>query len=179
MVRFSNLTATAVALFLSGVEAGPCRPLTTSSDSTAVTTLADATTTILTEPTASTTEADLTESASSIASDTTIASVDVTATTAFAEPTTTAQAESTTTTAAPACDGTQLLGNPGFDDSISDITPWSISGGVLTQDSPQSGVNAVYATPSLVLTSSMLIHSVSGPTPSSMVVIKLAPLSRP
>ncbi|KAJ4002653.1 hypothetical protein NW752_002525 [Fusarium irregulare] len=143
MVRFSNLTAAAVALFLSGVEAGPCRPLTTSSDSTAITTLADTTTTVLAEPTASTTEADLTESASSIASDTTIASVDVTTTTTFAESTTTAQAEFTTTTAAPACDKTQLLGNPGFDDSNSDVTPWSITGGVLTQDSPQSGVNAV------------------------------------
>ncbi|RBR15900.1 uncharacterized protein FIESC28_07145 [Fusarium coffeatum] len=143
MVRVSNLTAAAVALFLSGVEAGPCRPLTTSSDSTAITTLADATTTISAEPTAIISETDRTESASSIASDTTIASVGVTTTTTSAESTTTAQTESTTTTAASACVETQLLSNPGFDDSNSDITPWSITGGVLTQDSPQSGVNAV------------------------------------
>ncbi|KAH7174433.1 uncharacterized protein B0J16DRAFT_404105 [Fusarium flagelliforme] len=143
MVRFSSFTAAAAALFFFGVEAGPCRPLTTSLDSTAITTLADATTTILAEPTAITTETDLAESASSIASDTTIASVGVTTTTTFAESTTTAHAESTTTTVAPACVETQLLSNPGFDNSNSDIAPWTTNNGAITQSSPQSGANAL------------------------------------
>ncbi|QPC78222.1 hypothetical protein HYE68_008974 [Fusarium pseudograminearum] len=162
MVRFSVLPAAAVTLLLCGVQAGPCRPMTTTGvtsivessstvvpdstattlDTTAVTTVIDATTTVQEESTA-TTETSIAESVSTIASDTTIASVDVTTTTALADPTTTAEAESTTTTAAPACVVTQLFINPGFDNSNSDIAPWTNNGGAITQTSPQSGPNAL------------------------------------
>ncbi|KAM0371680.1 hypothetical protein HYE67_003101 [Fusarium culmorum] len=163
MVRFSVLPAAAVTLFLCGVQAGPCRPLTTgvtsiaegsstvvpdstatTLDTTAVTTLIDATTTVQEESTA-TTETSVAESLSTIAYDTTIASVGVTTTTtALADLTTTAEVESTTTTAAPACVETQLFVNPGFDDSDNDIAPWTNNRGVITQTSPQSGPNALF-----------------------------------
>ncbi|GKU06562.1 hypothetical protein FLAG1_09687 [Fusarium langsethiae] len=161
MVRFSVLPAAAVALFLSGAEAGPCRPSTTgvtslaessstiasdstatSVDSTAPTTLTDTTTTVQAESTATATETSLAETLSTIASDTTIASVGVTTTTTHEDPTTTAQAESTTTTVASSCVETQLFVNPGFDDSATDVTPWT-NNGAITQNSPQSGTNAV------------------------------------
>ncbi|EKJ75835.1 hypothetical protein NXS19_008363 [Fusarium pseudograminearum] len=161
MVRFSILPAAAVTLLLCGVQAGPCRPLTTgvtniaessstvapdttatSLDTTAVTTLIEATSTVQEESTA-TTETSIAESVSTIASDTTIGSVDVTTTTALADPTTTAEVEATTTTAVPACVVTQLFTNPGFDNSDNDIAPWTNDKGAITQTSPQSGPNAL------------------------------------
>ncbi|RGP71753.1 hypothetical protein FSPOR_3119 [Fusarium sporotrichioides] len=162
MVRFSILPAAAVTLFLFGVEAGPCRPSTTgvtsiaessstivsgstatTLDSTAIVTLTDASTTIQAESTETTAETSLVETLSTIISDTTIASEDVTTTTALADSTTTAQAESTTTTAASSCVETQLFINPGFDDSATDVSPWTNTNGAIIQNTPESGSNAL------------------------------------
>ncbi|CEI68164.1 hypothetical protein FVEN_g12235 [Fusarium venenatum] len=160
MVRFSVLPAAAVTLFLFGVEASPCKPLTTgvtsiaessstvvpdstetSLDSTAITTIVDATTTVQEESTETATETSFAESVSTVASDTTITSVVVTTTTAVADSTTAAQ-EEPTTTGAPACVETQLFINPNFDNSNDNITPWTSNGGI-THTAPQSGTNAV------------------------------------
>ncbi|KAF4438067.1 hypothetical protein FACUT_5230 [Fusarium acutatum] len=101
MVRCSIL---AVAFAILGAEAGPCRPTTVTS---------------------------VAEASSTIASDTTVTTLATTATTAFLETTstvleeTTSTAESTTTTEAPACVETQVVVNPGFDDSDSSKSPCS------------------------------------------------------
>ncbi|KAM0490785.1 hypothetical protein ACHAP8_011179 [Fusarium lateritium] len=160
MVRFSILPAAAVTLFLFGAEASPCKPSTTavtsiaesssttvpdstatSFDSTAITTLIDATTAVQEEETATTTETSDAESVSTIISDTTIALVVLTTTTAAADLTTAVQ-EPTTTTRAPVCVETQLFINPNFDNNNDNITPWTSNGGI-THTSPQSGTNAV------------------------------------
>jgi hypothetical protein len=120
MVRYSIF---AVAFAILGAEAGPCRPTT-------VTSLAVA--------------------SSTVASDTTVTTLATTVTTALAETTSTAVdettstavAETTTTTEAPGCVETQVVVNPGFDDSDSNKSPWS-GDGSLTTDGPNSAPNAM------------------------------------
>ncbi|KAH7258949.1 uncharacterized protein BKA55DRAFT_591764 [Fusarium redolens] len=128
MVRLSLLNVAAIATLLLGAEAGPCRPTTT-----AVTSLAEA---------SSTTGASYAETTSTVAADTTATSVDMTTVTTLADTTTTTKAESTTTTAAPACLETQALINPGFDDRSDSISPWTGNGGLIQRE-PQAGVNAL------------------------------------
>ncbi|KAF4498970.1 hypothetical protein FAGAP_4844 [Fusarium agapanthi] len=160
MVRVSLLNLVAIATLLLGAKAGPCKPRTTAAtslaettsslvadttatsiDTTAVTTVADTTTTVPGETTTTalpdTTTTDEAESATTTEAGST--------TTASADTTTTTEAESTTTTAAAGCVETQLFVNPNFDDSSSDIAPWS-SNAALTQNQPQSGTNALSAT---------------------------------
>ncbi|KAI3577493.1 beta-lactamase/transpeptidase-like protein [Fusarium oxysporum f. sp. albedinis] len=120
MVRYSIL---AVAFAILGAEASPCRPTTVTS---------------------------VAEASSTIASDTTVTTLATTATTALVETTSTvlgettstAVAESTTTTEAPACVETQVVVNPGFDDSDSNKSPW-FGGGSLTTDGPNTAPNAI------------------------------------
>lgn len=158
MVRVSLLNLAAIATLLLGAEAGPCKPRTTAAtslaettstvaadttatsiDTIAVTSLADTTTTIAEE---TTTTALLDTTTTDEAESTTTTEAGST-TTAVAEPTTTTEAESTTTTEAAGCVETQLFVNPNFDDSNSDIAPWT-SNAALTQNQPQSGTNALY-----------------------------------
>ncbi|KAF5637796.1 hypothetical protein F52700_4498 [Fusarium sp. NRRL 52700] len=134
MVRVSLLNVAAIATLLLGAEAGPCKPRTTGATS-----VAETTSTLAADPTAT-----------SMASTTAITPADTT-TTALPDTTTTEEAESTTTieaesstTAAAGCVETQLFDNPNFDDSSSDIAPWS-SNAALTQNQPQSGTNALSA----------------------------------
>ncbi|KAF5723112.1 hypothetical protein FMUND_2154 [Fusarium mundagurra] len=120
MVRYSIL---AVAFAILGAEAGPCRPTTVTS---------------------------VAEASSTIASDTTVTTLATTATTAFVESTSTALedttstavAESTTTTEEPACVETQVVVNPGFDDSDSSKSPW-VGDGSLTTDGPNTAPNVI------------------------------------
>ncbi|KAF5968667.1 hypothetical protein FCOIX_11275 [Fusarium coicis] len=120
MVRCSII---AVAFAFLGAEAGPCRPTTVTS---------------------------VAETSSTIASDTTVAVLATTATAAIVEttstvleePTSTAVAKSTTTTEAPACVETQVVVNPGFDDSVSSKSPWSGDGSIIT-DGANSALNAI------------------------------------
>ncbi|KAF5573006.1 hypothetical protein FPANT_12651 [Fusarium pseudoanthophilum] len=160
MVRVSLLNLAAIAALLLGAEAGPCKPRTTAAtslaettstvpadttatsiDTTAVTSLADTTTTIAEE---TTTTALLDTTTTDEAESTTTTEAGST-TTVVAEPTTTTEAESTTTTEAAGCVETQLFVNPNFDDSNSDIAPWT-SNAALTQNQPQSGTNALSMT---------------------------------
>ncbi|ENH69819.1 hypothetical protein FOC1_g10009322 [Fusarium oxysporum f. sp. cubense race 1] len=112
MVRYSIL---AVAFAILGAEASPCRPTTVTS---------------------------VTEASSTIASDTTVTALATTVTTALVETTSTAVAETTTTTEAPACVETQVVVNPGFDDSDSNKSPW-FGDGSLTTDGPNTAPNAI------------------------------------
>ncbi|KAF5665610.1 hypothetical protein FCIRC_10478 [Fusarium circinatum] len=113
MVRCSIL---AVAFAILGAEASPCRPTTVTS---------------------------VAEASSTIASDTTVTTLAATtATTALVETTSTAVAESTTTTEAPACVETQVVVNPGFDDSASSKSPWVGSGSIIN-DGANSAPNAI------------------------------------
>ncbi|KAL5627050.1 hypothetical protein FOBRF1_001393 [Fusarium oxysporum] len=120
MVRYSIL---AVAFAILGAEASPCRPTTATS---------------------------VAEASSTIASDTTVTTLATAVTTAFSETTSTALeetastavAESTTTTEAPACVETQVVVNPGFDDSDSSKSPW-FGDGSLTTDGPNTAPNAI------------------------------------
>ncbi|KAM0337698.1 hypothetical protein ACHAPU_011522 [Fusarium lateritium] len=114
MVRYSFL---AVALAILGAEAGPCRP-------TSMTSLA--------------------EPSSTIESDTTITTLAMTVTTsaALGETTSTILAETATTTEAPACVETQVVINPGFDDSGSNKSPW-VGAGSLINDGANSAPNAI------------------------------------
>ncbi|KAF5630151.1 uncharacterized protein FTJAE_8302 [Fusarium tjaetaba] len=120
MVRCSII---AVAFAILGTEAGPCRPTTMTS---------------------------VAEASSTIASDTTVTSLATTATTALVETTSTvledttstAAAESTTTTEEPACVETQVIVNPGFDDSANSKSPWSGDGSIIT-DGANSAPNAI------------------------------------
>ncbi|KAF5640458.1 hypothetical protein F52700_3608 [Fusarium sp. NRRL 52700] len=113
MVRCSIL---AVALAILGAKAGPCRPTTVTS---------------------------VAEASSTIASDMTVTTLAATtATTAPVETTSTVVAESTTTTAAPICVETQVVVNPGFDDSSSSKSPWFGDGTVIT-DGANSFPNAI------------------------------------
>ncbi|RBR16931.1 hypothetical protein FVER53590_05684 [Fusarium verticillioides] len=68
-----------------------------------------------------------------ITSYTTVTSLATAATTAFVETTSTAVAESTTTTEESACVETQVVVNPGFDDSASRKSPWSGAGNAVAQ----------------------------------------------
>ncbi|KAF5230719.1 hypothetical protein FANTH_13711 [Fusarium anthophilum] len=72
-------------------------------------------------------------------STTAVTSAAVTTTTLIDATTTLA---ATTTTAVPGCVETQLLANPGFDDSDTSYTPWTGSAFII-QDSPQAGSQAV------------------------------------
>ncbi|KAH7267759.1 beta-lactamase/transpeptidase-like protein [Fusarium redolens] len=120
MVHYSIF---AVAFAILGAEAGPCRPTTVTSHAVA---------------------------SSTVASDTTVTTLATTVTTALAETTSTAVdettstavAETTTTTEAPGCVETQVVVNPGFDDSDSNKSPWS-GDGSLTTDGPNSAPNAI------------------------------------
>ncbi|KAF5972232.1 hypothetical protein FBULB1_8829 [Fusarium bulbicola] len=113
MVRCSIL---AVAVTVLGAEASPCRPTTVTS---------------------------VAEASSTIASDTSVTTLAATtATTVLVETTSTAVAESTTTTEAPACVETQVVVNPGFDDSASSKSPWFGSGSIIT-DGANSAPNAI------------------------------------
>ncbi|KAG7420136.1 hypothetical protein Forpe1208_v003333 [Fusarium oxysporum f. sp. rapae] len=120
MVRYSIL---AVAFAILGAEASPCRPATVTS---------------------------VAEASSTIASDTTVTTLATTVTTAFSETTSTALeettstavAESTTTTEAPACVETQVVVNPGFDNSDSTKSPW-FGDGSLTTNGPKTAPNAI------------------------------------
>ncbi|KAF5581843.1 hypothetical protein FPANT_8762 [Fusarium pseudoanthophilum] len=89
-----------------------------------------------------TTVTSVAEASSTIASDTTVTTLATTATTALVETTSTAAAESTTTTEAPACVETQVVINPGFDDSASSKSPWSGDGSIIT-DGANSAPNAI------------------------------------
>ncbi|KAF4502897.1 hypothetical protein FAGAP_855 [Fusarium agapanthi] len=113
MVRYSIL---AVAFAILGAEASPCRPTTVTS---------------------------VAEASSTIASDTTVTTLAATtATTALVVTTSTAVAESTTTTEAPACVETQVVVNPGFDDSDSSKSPWFGDGSIIT-DGAYTAPNAI------------------------------------
>lgn len=120
MVRYSIF---AVALAILGAEASPCRPTT-------VTTVAAASSTIASDTTIT-----------SLASTATTALVETTST-ALEETTSTAVAETTITTEAPACVETQVVVNPGFDDSASSISPWFGDGLIIT-DGANSAPNAM------------------------------------
>ncbi|KAF4343781.1 hypothetical protein FBEOM_2283 [Fusarium beomiforme] len=146
MVRLSIVNVATIAAILLGAEAGPCRPTTTG-----VTSLAE---------TSSMADATYLETSSAVASESTTTSLDTTTVTTLADTTTTAtsfdattvatatdtttttEAESTTTSAAPGCIETELLVNPGFDDSPNTITPWT-SPALLVKQNTQSGPNAL------------------------------------
>ncbi|KAF5717821.1 hypothetical protein FMUND_5552 [Fusarium mundagurra] len=167
MVRLSIVNVAAIATLLLGAEAGPCKPRTTAATSLAETTstfAADTTTTSIASttviaPTDTTTtipgQTTTTEEAESTTTtevgsttvaegESTTTTLEDTTTTTQAESTTT-EAESSTTTAAAGCVETQLFVNPNFDDSPSDIAPWT-SNAALTQNQPQSGTNALSMT---------------------------------
>ncbi|KAJ4246848.1 hypothetical protein NW762_013400 [Fusarium torreyae] len=151
MVRLSMLNLAAIATLILRAEAGPCKPRTTAATSFAETSStfpADtsdtsiASTTVIT--TADTTTTIPRETTTTALPDTPTTDEAESTVTALVDTTTTTQPESTTTTATAGCVESQLLVNPGFDDSSSGISPW-ISNAALTQNQPQSGTNALSA----------------------------------
>ncbi|RKL22953.1 hypothetical protein BFJ68_g1159 [Fusarium oxysporum] len=139
MVHFPILNAVAIAAILLGAEAGPCKPKSTAITSLAETSSLETSSTIASYTT--TTHLDTT-TVTSHAETTTTATFDTTTASTAVDATTTTETESTTTSAAPACVETELFINPGFDNSDVSISPW-ISNGIISQDHPQSGPNAL------------------------------------
>ncbi|GKU04501.1 hypothetical protein FLAG1_06078 [Fusarium langsethiae] len=114
MVSRSILAVAAVAGILLGAEAGPCRPTTDTSSSIEN----ETSSTVLSVP-ESTTATTLIETTPTAVAETTSTILDVV--------TSTTLAASTTTAAAPNCVATQVVSNPGFDDSDK-FSPWMNSG---------------------------------------------------
>ncbi|CAG7564500.1 unnamed protein product [Fusarium equiseti] len=135
MLRHSFLTVAAVAVGFLGAEASPCRPTT-------VTSLTDASSTVLSDATTVTSATSLAETTSVGVSETAITTSAETTLETLPETTSTTLA-TTTSVQAPVCVPTQVIINPGFDDSTSDdFAPWS-SNGYLGQDHSVSGPNSL------------------------------------
>ncbi|KAH7173267.1 uncharacterized protein B0J16DRAFT_188410 [Fusarium flagelliforme] len=135
MLRRSFLTVAAVAVGFLGAEAGPCRP-------TAVTSLTDASSTVLSDATTVASATSLPETTSVAVSEIAITTSAETTMETLPETTSTTLA-TTTSVQAPVCVQTQVIINPGFDDSTSDdFAPWS-SNGYLGQDHSVSGPNSL------------------------------------
>lgn len=134
MLRRSFLTVAAVAVGFLGAEASPCR-LTT------VTSLTDASSTVLSDGTTVASATTLAETTSVAVSEAAITTSAETTLETLPETTSTTSATTTSVQAA-GCVETQVIVNPGFDDSNTDITPWS-SGGTLDPLYSASGSNSL------------------------------------
>ncbi|KAJ4129081.1 hypothetical protein NW768_007612 [Fusarium equiseti] len=134
MVRIFIPNLAVVAALLLGAEASPCRPTTTTAISTAETTTLAAVTSATS----------IAASVVSTLTDVITESLEDTTTTVRADATTTTESESTMTTDAAACVETQLFINPGFDDSTSDIAPWTSNMNPI-KNQPKSAPNALSA----------------------------------
>lgn len=135
MLCRSLLTVAAVAVGFLGAEASPCRPTT-------ATTFTDASSTVLSDATTVASATSLAETTSVAVSETAITTSAETTLETLPETTSTTLAAATTSVQAPACVETQVIVNPGFDDSNSEIAPWS-SDGMLDLRYSASGYNSL------------------------------------